>query len=72
MSTANPIAPDLLDETAAAQFLSVAPATLRIWRCTGRYSLPYVKVGRLVRYRRADLSRFLADRTHGEPSPDAR
>lgn len=58
-------APDLLDEAAAAAYLSIAPATLRVWRCTGRYALPFVKVGRLVRYRESDLSRFLAARTHG-------
>jgi len=58
-------APDLLDEAAAARYLSVAPATLRVWRCTGRYALPFVKVGRLVRYREADLSRFIEARTHG-------
>ena len=59
-------ASELLDEAAAAAFLSIAPATLRVWRCTGRYDLPYVKVGRLVRYRSIDLVRFIATRTHGE------
>ena len=65
-SKPTPPTTDLLDEDAAAAFLSLAPATLRIWRCTGRYALPFVKVGRLVRYRRVDLEKFIARRTHGE------
>lgn len=28
------------------------------WRCTKRYPLPYVKVGRLVRYRETDVDAF--------------
>jgi len=54
---------ELIDEIAAAAHITVAPATLRVWRCTGRYNLPFVKVGRLVRYRISDLDRFLRDRT---------
>ena len=27
----------------AGKFLSTAPRTLSIWRCTGRYNLPYYK-----------------------------
>jgi hypothetical protein len=37
---------DLLDEQAAAQLLTVAPGTLGVWRSTGRYNLPFLKVGR--------------------------
>jgi len=36
---------------------------LSVWRSTGRYNLPYMKVGRLVRYRLSDLAEFLARRT---------
>lgn len=50
---------DLLNEAAAAAELNVAPGTLSVWRSTGRYKLPFVKVGRLVRYRRADLQAWL-------------
>jgi excisionase family DNA binding protein len=35
---------------------------LSVWRSTGRYNLPFLKVGRLVRYRRADLDAWLAAR----------
>lgn len=50
---------DLLNEQEAAQLLDVAPGTLSVWRSVGRYRLPYVKVGRSVRYRRADLLAWL-------------
>lgn len=54
---------DLLDEKKAAEFLSVAPGTLSVWRSVGRYSIPFLKVGHLVRYRRSDLEAWLESRT---------
>lgn len=54
---------DLIDEREAAQILNVSPGTLSVWRCTGRYGLPFVKVGRLVRYSRKSLDAWLAGRT---------
>jgi excisionase family DNA binding protein len=57
-----PIDP-MLDEAAAAEMLGVRPQTLSVWRLTGRYSLPFCKVGRAVRYRRSDLDAFIASRT---------
>jgi excisionase family DNA binding protein len=45
------------EEVAAA--LGVAKQTLNVWRCTGRYKLPYVKVGRKVKYRQEDVSAFI-------------
>ncbi|WP_035374579.1 helix-turn-helix domain-containing protein [Pseudoduganella violaceinigra] len=47
----------------AALYLEVSEQTLAIWRCTKRYPLPYIKVGRLVRYRLSDLEAFLVLRT---------
>ena len=55
--------PALLDENKAAEFLTLAPGTLSVWRSTGRYAIPFVKVGRRVRYRRADLEAWLESRT---------
>ncbi|WP_366144094.1 helix-turn-helix domain-containing protein [Candidatus Accumulibacter sp. ACC012] len=46
-----------------ALFLDTAPGTLSVWRCTGRYNLPFVKIGRKVRYRRTDLVAWLEKRT---------
>lgn len=54
---------DLLDEKQAAEFLGVAPGTLSVWRSRGRYQLKFLKVGHLVRYRRADLETWLESRT---------
>jgi len=54
---------ELLDEKAAADLLQLAPGTLSVWRSTGRYRIPFVKVGRRVRYRRSDLEAWLASRT---------
>lgn len=54
---------DLLDEDAAANLLDVAPGTLSVWRSTGRYELPFIKVGRNVRYRRGTLLSWREART---------
>lgn len=61
----NAILPDdpPLDTRAAAEYLGLRPSTLEIWRSTGRYDLPFEKIGRSVRYRRSSLDRFLAGRT---------
>ncbi len=53
---------DLLDAEATAEILDVTPGTLGVWRSTGRYCLPFVKIGRKVRYRRADVEAWLAAR----------
>jgi len=54
---------ELLNEAAAARHLGVSDGTLAVWRSTGRYSLPFIKVGRKVRYRLSDLEAWLAERT---------
>jgi predicted DNA-binding transcriptional regulator AlpA len=54
---------DLLDDKAAAAVLDVSPGTLSVWRSTGRYALPFLKIGRKVRYRRADLLAWMDKRT---------
>ncbi len=37
--------------------------TLAVWRCTQRYPLRYVKVGRKVLYRLSDVEEFIAAQT---------
>lgn len=60
----NAIANDpLRTEAEAAEYLGLKPSTLQIWRCTGRYSVPYIKVGRLVRYRQSAIDAFVIART---------
>lgn len=55
----------LLTPDQAAEILGVSAKTLSIWRSTKRYDLPYVKSGRLVRYRESDLQDFITRRLHG-------
>ena len=50
--------PNLLKPSAVAERLGISTTTLSTWRCTKRYALSYVKVGRLVRYRLADVEAF--------------
>ena len=52
-----------VDEKTAAAALGVQANTLACWRSAGRYSLPYLKIGRKVQYRLSDLAEFLARRT---------
>lgn len=49
----------LLTEDEAAALLKVQPATLATWRVRGRPNLPFVRVGRCVRYRQQDISAFI-------------
>ena len=53
---------DLLKEKEAADYLLNEPNTLAVWRCTGRHSLPFVRIGKSIRYRRGDLRKFVASR----------
>jgi excisionase family DNA binding protein len=53
----------LLDERETAEYLDVAQGTLPVWRSSGRYNLPFIKIGRKVRYRRSDLDKWLEERT---------
>jgi hypothetical protein len=58
-----PPADPALDDKAAAAYLGVQPQTLAVWRCTGRYGLPFEKIGRCVRYRQSALDAFRARQT---------
>lgn len=56
---------DRFNNYEAAKYLGVSPGTLEVWRATKRYGIPYIKVGRLIQYRKSDLDAFLAERTVG-------
>jgi excisionase family DNA binding protein len=56
---------NLFGNDAAAAYLGVTPRTLEVWRCTKRHQIPYIKVGRLVKYRPAVLDTWLAAQTVG-------
>jgi excisionase family DNA binding protein len=45
------------DNDQAAAYLGCTPDTLRVW--TGRRRVPFVKVGRLTRFLKADLDEYL-------------
>jgi hypothetical protein len=55
----------LLTPRQAAAILNVPVQTLAIWRCRKRVGLNWVKIGRHIRYRLADLIRFIDENAHG-------
>lgn len=59
--------PGLLTEQQAAEYIGVSPGTLSVWRSTGRYCLPFLKIGHKVRYRLSDLEAWIKsrERTNG-------
>lgn len=56
----------LVDDVVAGKFLSVKTSTLSVWRTRKNVALPYVKVGKNVRYRVGDLIDFIASNTQGK------
>ncbi len=56
--------PFMLRDREVAVILQVKPSTLGNWRCTGRYPLPYTKVGRYAMYKVFDVAVFLENRRH--------
>lgn len=54
--------PQMLSRAQAAVYLNVKPQTLSMWACTGRHSLPFIRCGRLTRYRRSDLDAWIQGR----------
>lgn len=57
----------VLDTDEAARFLGISPASLASWRCTGTVRIPFVRIGRAIRYRMADLETFLTQHAHALP-----
>lgn len=43
----------------AARYLGVKDQTLRAWRCNGAVKIPFIKLGKAVIYRVADLDAFI-------------
>jgi len=59
---------NLLSRKEAATYLGVTEKTLAQWKCTKRYDLPVVKIGRLVKYKKSDLDKFIEKGTVGMAS----
>lgn len=53
---------ELLTPEQAAERMGLRPQTLAVWRTTGRYGLPYIRAGRLIRYKAEDIDAFLNSR----------
>lgn len=49
----------LLPDIQTAKILDTTTGTLAVWRSTGRIDLPYIKVGKNVRYRYGDILDFI-------------
>ncbi|WP_422850844.1 helix-turn-helix domain-containing protein [Bifidobacterium pseudolongum] len=60
--------PELMTATQVARILGVSTETLRKWRAR-RMCLPYVRVGRHIRYRAADVAAFVERGRSCPPSP---
>ena len=59
----------LISPRDAAACLHVTPETLAVWRCTGRYDLKFVKVGRKVLYDKKDINSFIEQRKANKTWP---
>lgn len=50
---------ELITPEETAKVLGVSVGTLSVWRSTGRYNIPFVKTGRSVKYKAADIQAFI-------------
>jgi excisionase family DNA binding protein len=53
----------LLSTKEAAKYIGISEKTLPVWRVRGE-GPEYVKIGRLVRYEKKALDRYIGDRRH--------
>jgi excisionase family DNA binding protein len=54
----------LLTPQQVADQLTVSVGTLAVWRSNGTTQIPYVKIGRVVRYRESDIQAFIDGQLH--------
>ena len=62
---------NLIDEFAAAEYLSLSLSTLRKDRSKPGIKLPYLKVGRAVRYLRSDLEQWVRSQVVNGATPSS-
>ena len=53
----------LLKPADVAEILGVTKETLNVWRCTKRYPLKYIKIGRNVLYKLEDIQAYIESQT---------
>ena len=53
----------LTDTEGASSLLAIPVATLIKWRSTGEVRIPYVRIGRQIKYRTSDLKTFIETST---------
>ncbi|MBU8922849.1 MAG: helix-turn-helix domain-containing protein [Bacteroidales bacterium] len=58
--------PDFVTLTAqeVAKILNVSTKTLETWRRTESQNLPFIRIGRAIRYIPSDVSEFLKEKRH--------
>lgn len=52
--------PMLMTQKQAAEFLGTTVGTLNVWRHCGKNTIPFVRWGRQIRYRKEDLDAWIA------------
>ena len=57
--------PALLNTDQVANLLGIKPHTLAVARCDGSNNIPYFKIGRSVRYRKAEIEAYLLQQQRG-------
>ncbi len=61
----DPVLPPMLTAEQTADLLGIEVQTLAAWRHRRTYDLRYVRVGRAIRYRRADVLAWIDRQTVG-------
>jgi hypothetical protein len=61
-----PALPVLLTTTETAALLTCSPKTLEADRCRRRWRVPFLRVGRAIRYDQQSVIKWLADRNPSE------
>ena len=55
---------NLISAEQAADYLGVSTRTLANWRCRSWPNVPYIKLGRSIKYRPTDLDTYIKKHSH--------
>lgn len=61
MESETKVSANLMDVQQAANYLGLSVGTIYQWRC--QHKIPYIKVGRKLKFKKDQLDQWLADRT---------